>query len=130
MTVEAKIQTLLVANAALVALVPASRIRAPGNWQGLTRPYIVHFPVTSDSILTHSGTAGLKRWLYYQVSVVAETYASARAAADAVVTALNGTRDSVTGLIAVIGAPIPLPFDTDLNIQEIAVNFQIAGHLT
>ena len=62
MTIEEQVQATLAADAGVTALVPASRIRVPGNWQALTRPCIVHQPVSSDPYYMHEGRAALTNW--------------------------------------------------------------------
>lgn len=74
MTVEEKVQALLIGSAAITALVPASRIKTPGDWQNLGCPYIVHFPVAATAIDTHQGRAALTIWEFYQVSIFALSY--------------------------------------------------------
>lgn len=89
-----RVQALLIANAALVALVPASRIKTVGQWQNLELPYIVHFPVGLAPFRTHSGLPSMTIWDVYQVSAYATTYSSGRAIAEAVKTALDGVHGS------------------------------------
>lgn len=84
MTVEEKIQALLIGSAAITALVPASRIKTPGEWQNLGRPYIVHFPVSVTPIDTHQGRAALTAWEFYQVSIFASSYGVGKEVAFAV----------------------------------------------
>lgn len=102
MTVEEKIQALLVADDTLIKLVPAARIKVPGNWQNLTRPYIVHFPAAGFSPLySHSGLNGTRQWNSYQVSIYADSYGNAnsviggRAIADRIRDVLTGVHDGV-----------------------------------
>lgn len=89
MTATEKIYEILAAAAAVTALVPASRIKVPGNWQNLTRPYIVHFPVSVDPTYTHAGLAAGRGWLH-QVSIFADSYSSGEAIAVQVRNTLSG----------------------------------------
>lgn len=89
MTVREKIQAVLVAAGGVTAYVPANRIRVPGPWQNLARPYIVHFAVAVDPTHTHSGLAQGIGWAY-QVSIFADSYSTGDAIAKAVVAAVDG----------------------------------------
>lgn len=89
MTATEKIQEILVASATLTALVPAARIRVPGPWQNLARPYIIHFPVSVEPTYTHQALAAGRGWLY-QVSIFADSYSTGEAAAVAVRNTLSG----------------------------------------
>lgn len=99
MTIEEKIQSLL--EAALTAygspaqeLVPVERIKTPGDWQNLSRPYVIHFPVDVDPSYTHQGLMECKKWAY-QVSVFDDSYADGRMLANAVRDSLIGNHDGV-----------------------------------
>lgn len=89
MTIAEKIQELLIGAAAVTALVPAARIRVPGPWQNLARPYVIHFPVSPAPGYTHGGLMGFRQW-DYQVSVFADSYSTGEAAAIAIRDALVG----------------------------------------
>jgi hypothetical protein len=127
MTVEEKIQALLVASlpaygSPIAVLVPAARIKAPGNWQAMDLPYVIHFPVSELPFHMHSGLLDLDEWPIYQVSVFAETYSEAKVIAEAIATILNGNSSGVEILYRGM-APIPYEFDT--RIQQIVCSFQI-----
>ncbi len=94
-TIDEKVYALLLEDAGVTALVPRSNIKSGGDYQGIPRPYIVHFPATVAPIYCHDGLASLTPWPNYQVSSFAETYRQARDIADAVVTALTGVHSSV-----------------------------------
>lgn len=94
MTIEEKVYALLAAAAGVTALVPAARIRPPGNWQNLALPYVVHFPLAPDPTETHEGRQPLTGWTY-QVSCFADLYSHARAVGIAVRDALEGYHDGV-----------------------------------
>ena len=89
MTIREKVQAILAAAGGVTTFVPANRIRVPGPWQNLARPYIIHFVVAVDPTHTHAGLAQGLGW-EYQVSVFADSYSTGDAIARAVVTALNG----------------------------------------
>ena len=89
MTVREKIQAVLEAAGGVTAFVPTNRIRVPGSWQNLARPYIIHFAAAVDPTHTHGGLAQGKGWSY-QVSVFADSYSTGDTIARAVVTALDG----------------------------------------
>jgi hypothetical protein len=127
MNVEDKVQALLSASlpaygSPSVVLVPAIRIRTPGDWQNLVRPYIVHFPISADPIYTHQGRAALTPWRNYQVTVVADSWSSARLVANAVRDILDGNHDGVQFFYR---NTIGLPWDFERRVQEIAVDFEI-----
>ena len=128
MTIEETVQALL--EAALPAygsppvdLVAASRIKVPGNWQNLAKPYIVHFPAAPNvPMYMHSGMLDLDEWPFYQVSVFDTTYSGARTVANAVVATLEGTHSDVTFLFR---GMMPMPYEADVNVQQIVLEFQI-----
>lgn len=88
-TVETEVYDTLRAASGVTSLCPADRIKPPGNWQNLARPYIIHFPVALRQSRTHGGLNG-RIWDSYQVSVFADDYADGRSLSDAVVAALDG----------------------------------------
>jgi hypothetical protein len=101
-------------------LVPAARIKPPGSWQTLDKPYIVHFPVAPDPIETHQGLADLTGWRY-QISCFGTTYESARAVADAVTVTLLASADPKFFWVA----QTVLPYEQDVKIAHIAVEFDV-----
>lgn len=129
MTAQEKVYSILSAAAGVTALVPAARIKPQGDWQDLAKPYIVHFPAAGEPITCHSGLMPMRIWTY-QVSVFTSSTSSAHAIADAVVTAMAGYKDSDTDPIILTRPPLDLGYDTDLKIQHVAIEFQIAGALT
>ena len=93
--IEQQVYTILSATAALTALVPAARIKPPGDWQNLALPYIVHFPVAPDPVHVHDDSAiqpGI--WDFYQISVFSATYSEGRAV---VAVLISNFRDNMTG---------------------------------
>lgn len=131
MTVEEKVQEILSAAAAVTALCPAARIRVPGAWQDMDRPYIIHFPVSVAPMRTHAeGLAALRIYDFYQVSCVADTYGAARTLAEAVIAALDGNH---AGTGSPVGSALEAQFigeavvkDPDTETEQIALNFRIA----
>lgn len=121
MTVEEKAQAVLAAAVGVTALVPAARIRVPGNWQNLPAPYILHYPVAATPTRTHQGLEALEVYDFYQVSVYAATFSAARAIERAVRSALDGNHGGFNFHVA--GGPVYLGRTDDLNLEHIAVNF-------
>lgn len=78
------VQSRLSTNATITALVPAARIRAYEATQELTRPYIVHKPISGTATQTSGSFNKLRQWDYYQISVLAETVASLEAVKNAI----------------------------------------------
>lgn len=132
MTVEEKIYQILSASAGVTALVPAGRIKPPGDWQGLEKPYITHFPVDGETTQCSDGQKALRIWGYYQVSIFATDHGRARAIAAAVEAALDGYQDADTNRIALLRPPMPMPaeYDTDLKVTHLVMDFFVGGGLT
>lgn len=125
MTIEEKIQALL--ESALTAygspaqeLVTKENIKTPGDWQDISRPYVIHFPVTVAPTYTQRGLTNLKEWVY-QVSVFADAYKDGRTISDAVRDSLTGNHDGVQmfwdGLLH--------QFESDPPIHHFALTFQV-----
>lgn len=131
LSVEAKMYSIMSNAAGITALVPAAKIKVPGAWQNLARPYLVHFPVAVELIHTHGeGLADLRIWRFYQISIFADTYGEAIAIRDALVLALDGYKDAEVNRIAYRGAGGAGDFDADLNIQHLPLNFLVAGAMS
>jgi hypothetical protein len=131
LTCEEKIQALLIASDALIALVAMDHISVPGDWQGRGVPYILHQPIVGRTIHTHvEGLAGLRQWDFYEVSIYATSYSEARTLGDLVVTALDGYRDDDVDRIALAHTPTTVPYDTDRKIARVTLDFEVAGGLT
>ncbi|OFX15274.1 MAG: hypothetical protein A2Z18_02580 [Armatimonadetes bacterium RBG_16_58_9] len=96
-TIEEKVQTILAANAGLVGLLPAARIRVSGSWQNLTVPYIVHGPQGVQELRTNEGLPRQNMWDPYKIDIVSSSYSSGRNVSEAVITALSGVHNSVHG---------------------------------
>lgn len=121
MTVEEKAQAVLAADASVTALVPAARIRLPGDWQNLAAPYIIHYPVAATATRTHEGLEALEVYDFYQVSVYAVSFSAARAIERAVRSALDGNHGGFNFHVA--GGSVYIGRDDPLNLHHIAVNF-------
>ncbi len=93
--IEERVQTILSADAGVLALVPVERIKVPGEWQKLALPYIIHEAGVPIPEYMHSGRQALTPWIY-QVSCFAESYTAARRIAVAVRDALEGTKQNIT----------------------------------
>lgn len=130
MTPEQKVFELLSADTALVALVPAARIKPPGDIQGLEKPYIIHFPVAVEPTNCHDGPQTFRTWRFYQVSVYSADYTSGRAVATAVEAALDGYSDGDVDRLMLVGPPKFINYDTDLKLAHFALDFEIAGALS
>lgn len=128
MTATQKIYALLSAAAGVTALVPAARIKPAGDWQNLAKPYIVHFPVSTERTRCYDGPKDL-RFVRHQVSIFADNESSAETIAAAVIDALDGHYDSDVSLISLENS-YSLGYDTDLKVAHYAVDFTIAGALT
>lgn len=129
MSVETDVQDILEAAAGVTALCPASRIRVPGDWQNLARPYIVHFPVSTEPQRDHAGLETLCIWDPYQISHFGDSYSSAQELAAEVRTALDGT-DTATGLTAHWQRTFRGPDDPDTSVEHVVSEFRVAAPLT
>ena len=130
MSIETTTYGILAAAAAVTALTTAARIKPPGAWQDLDRPYIIYRPVTFDPTYCHNAetVALLDHYPNLQINIVADTYASARAVSDAVKTAIRSTTNgNHSGTQYFLRNEIVLDFDTDRGIQEIALDFEVFG---
>lgn len=121
MIIEEKVFSLLSVAASITALVPATRIKPPGDWQNLARPYIVHFPVALSANYTHSGRAAMNAWPFYQVSCFADSYSEARSLAAIVAAALSGNHDGCQFFVRNQTAL----FDSEVKVHHVAVDFEI-----
>lgn len=129
MTIEEKIYALLSGNGAVTALVPSSRIKPPGFWQNMARPYIVHRPVAAEPIRCHSeGLINHRFWDPYQVSVISDDYASGRPVINAVRDALDGVH---AGGVQIQLKPSPwyVGRDSETNTELFALDFFISEAL-
>lgn len=124
MNIEEKVQSILSGAAGVIALCPAAKISVIEQAQGITPPYVRHFPVDGEPTLDHnSGVVNLKYWLY-QVSCFETNYAKAKALALAVNTALGSYRQG--GIVSMQhGAPRPMPYEFDVQVQQFVLEFDI-----
>jgi hypothetical protein len=129
--IEEQVYTILSAISAVTALVPASRIKVPGDWQNLSRPYIVHFPVSPDPVHVHDDAVihpGV--WDFYQISVFADSYSSGRAVIDALI---ENFRDNMTGGVTAFLRPGSLYQGSETigetTVHHFALNYRIAEAL-
>jgi hypothetical protein len=120
-TIEETVYSLLSADATFIALNPAARIKVPGDWQSLSKPYTMHSPVSHRPIHTHQGIADLKEWPNYQVTACALNYSDARAVAERVKVVLAASNDPKFFL----RNDVALPYDTDRKVAQIALDFQV-----
>ena len=123
MGIEASIYAIQAADGPLTALVPATRIKPPGNWEDLERPYIVHFATGETPTHTFSGLAGFQDW-GYQISVFAD---SAVEAAAIVATLRNsfGDKHFSNGIVMFWEGARAAVEDPDPNIVHIPVMFRV-----
>jgi hypothetical protein len=128
-TIEEQVYTILSGISAITNLVPASRINVPGDWQNVTRPYIVHFGVTLEPTICHDGQKALRIWDFYQISVLADSYSQGNAVAVAIRDNFTGV---LTGGVHVFFRPGTwyIGKDPDLGIHHFALNFRIGEALT
>lgn len=125
MVVEQKVQEVLVGSADVTALVPAAKIKLPGDWQSLGRPYIVHFPVASEGTYTHNeGLMELRAWPSYQVSCFGNTYSEVKAVAVAVREAL-GDYKGADGTVMFWRGERFIGYEADVKVHHIAVELEI-----
>lgn len=121
MTIEEHVFAALSVNAGVLATAPADRIKPPGNWQGLARDYIVHFPTSPDPIRTHEGRSALTRWNAYQVSCFSDSYSGARSLAKAVVAALDGQHGGVN----MFWNGERYLYENDVRVHHISLDFEV-----
>jgi len=128
MTIEQAIYTILSSDATITALVPASRIKVPGDWQNIERPYIIHQASSLQPTRTHTGLASLRTW-DYQINIIADTYSAGRALTEAAIVALDGWHVGIHCSLSV--GPLYVGGVRDgLEAEEFAVTFSVAESLT
>jgi hypothetical protein len=126
MNIDEKTYELLSAAGALPSygspvtqLVPATRIKPPGDWQTLTRPYVVHFSILTDPTETHdNGRSPFTGWTV-QVSVFALGYREAMA----VVTAVKAILEASANPKYFWVGQSPMPYEHDVKVQQIVLEF-------
>ena len=125
-TVETEVYDILRAASGVTSRCPATRIKTPGPNQNLTLPYIVHFPVAERPTRTHGALAALRIWDSYQVSVFSADYATGRALADAVRTAMDGVTS--TGVHIQFRGTLHL-YEDETQVSHFVLDFFIAEAL-
>jgi hypothetical protein len=130
MTVTEAVQAALVdPSTGITGLVPADRIRVPGDWQNLKRPYVIHQPVSeAEPLHTYgAGRSPIRDWTFYQVSVFSDDYATGEELADPIIAALDGYHSAV--LILFHGGPGYVGFEADTRVHHFAHDFRILAAL-
>ena len=130
MTVEERVQAILIAAPTVTSLVPATRIRAGSDRQNDTAPYIAHFPVAWAPAHTHDAAdvEGLQTCEIYQVSIFGSKYTSGRNVVKPIITALNGHHSDGTSAFWTGG-----PFyrhEDDVDIDSFVLEFKISAPLS
>jgi hypothetical protein len=129
--IEEQVFTILCGIPPLVDLVPTSRIKVPGDWQNLARPYIVHFPVSPVPSHVHDDSLiqpGI--WDFYQVSVVSDSYSQGREVVDLLIENFRGNLPGgVTAFLRPGAFYIGSEKIGDRLIENFALNFCIAEGL-
>ena len=125
-TVETEVYDILRATSDVTSRCPATRIKTLGAHQNLALPYIVHFPVAERATRTHGGLAALRIWDSYQVSVFSADYATGRALADAVRTAMDGVTSTGVHIQFKYMAPI---YEDETQVNHFVLDFFIAEAL-
>lgn len=111
-----------------MAVCPAARIKPPGAWQSLPRPYIVHFPVTVDPQRTGDGLA-MRIWTDYQVSVFADSYSSGRELSRGVTDGLDGTHSVAGDGVTYLFERQNYFYDDEFNVHHFALSFRVVEKL-
>lgn len=112
--IEEAVYAVLSTDPTVTLLCPAARIKPDGAYQNVPLPFIKHFAVSLAVTNTHGGMAALKEWPY-QISMFAASVASLASLRDAVMSALQASRDPkffITGLVQ-LGTGDP---STDNNV--------------
>jgi hypothetical protein len=128
MALEESVYSLLAAATGVTAICPAARIKPPGDWQALARPYIVHRPIVLDPTYTHDSptVSLLEHAPSYQINIVTDDYPTGRRLAIAVRAAISGTNNgSHNGVQFFLRTEIALLYDTDRKLQEIAQDYEV-----
>lgn len=122
MTIEEHTIDVWSADAAAIALVPASRFKVPGVYQGMTRPYVVMFPITESQFETHGGGAlGVRQWLL-QFSIFGNSYSSMKAIAEQMRETLHGSHgDAQYSYLR----QFFLGKDAETNVEHLVVEFRV-----
>ena len=87
-------------------------------------------PITFDPTHCHNHetTALINHYPNLQINIVADSYSSARAVANAVSTAIRGTSNGLhSGWQFFLRNELPLDYDTDRKLMEIAQDYEVWG---
>lgn len=129
MTVTECVQSVLAADGTLAVTFPEGQIFAPGQRQAVSRPYIVHFPVTIEPASKHGLAPSSVKW-GYQVSIYASTLEEGEEAALTVITALHGKHqlgspvsDSIDAQF--VGGSFYVGRDDEEDVEHFALSFMV-----
>ncbi len=120
MTLQQKVFAILSAASGVTAIVPTDRIKPPGDWQVLSRPYVVHFPLSPNPDYASGGQVPLTEW-DYQISCFADDYPRAEALAIAVRSALRSFADDQVSFFW--RDQRPGPYEPDVKVSHIVLDF-------
>ena len=128
-TVTQVVQAALIANAALIAVVPALNIMVEGDLQEVQPPYLVHRIVNAEETgETHDrGLDTLKFWRY-QVACYATKWSDVDQIAALVRAALGSYRNN--GIASHWIGDQAIPYLPDERISQLVCEFKIADMLT
>jgi len=76
-----------------VEIVPLAGIKPPGDYQKMTLPYVIHFPVSEAATHAHGALVTGREWLY-QVSTFASSMESCQTVANAIRSILGHVKTS------------------------------------
>lgn len=128
-TIEETLLSIWSADGTATALVPATRFKVPGNWQNLTRPYVIQYPIVETSRQTHNGNGAIQKlrvWLF-QFSVIGDSYSSAKAVAEQIRATFAG---NISGVQFFYLGQRWVGMDEIIGTEHIAVEYRIAETLT
>lgn len=93
MTIAEKIFALWGADATAIALVPAARFKYAGNYQNVTAPYVIFFPVAMQSYRTISeGATNALEYGTWQFSIYAASSSSADTIKSKLISVFDGNK--------------------------------------
>lgn len=93
MTVAEKIFALWGADGTATALVPASRFKFAGDYQNVTAPYVIFFPVTTQRYRTMAeGAINALEYGTWQFSIYAASMSSAETIRVKLISVLDGNK--------------------------------------
>ncbi len=89
MIIEEELYSLWSSDPTVTAVCPVERIKPPGVWQELVRPYIVHFGAAVEPLHDNTNFLALRIW-DYQISIFTDSYSSGRALEQIMIAATDG----------------------------------------